>query len=63
MLETQSIVLHHDAITGTHRRRVGNDYKRMMANIRQDSEKGAKMTTQEGAMAGSIEELARIHGL
>ena len=31
LLETNSIMMHHDAITGTHKKKVGEDYSLMMS--------------------------------
>ena len=42
MLETLSIMQHHDAITGTHRRQTGRDYSRMMMEATSTAE--AEMT-------------------
>ena len=38
MLETLSILQHHDAITGTHTRKVGLDYQEMIDKARQNDE-------------------------
>lgn len=36
LLSTLAILLHHDAISGTHTEEVGHDYREMMTHARED---------------------------
>ena len=56
---TNSIMTHHDAITGTHMTKVGQDYQIMMQNSAQK----ALGNTDMGVLAESLRKLAQSQGI
>ena len=55
LFETLSIMLHHDAITGTHTDKVGKNYKHMMTTARQT----ARTKYGSGTVAKQIQRMAK----
>jgi len=55
LLKTQSLMQHHDAITGTHLETVGIDYRKMM------NETGSKSV--KGPLGSQMTRMARHQGI
>lgn len=58
ILETLSVMMHHDAITGTHRKAVGADYRKMM-----QAQRNALMAIGDHPLATEILGVAKRHGI
>jgi len=58
LLHVNSIMQHHDAITGTHMWKVGVDYKRMMQDAKDDS----LHHEEKGVLDKSLKSVARSQG-
>ena len=58
MLNTLSIMQHHDAITGTHLIYVGDDYRKRMRDVRRE-----QIELHEGIVRSRLEQALSIVGL